>query len=232
MREPSGEKSFFASLIPRYVSNGAVLFVYDLLAGRGRFFPDTAQILQIPGREPASSLAYMEDQHRRGSEPFGRSTVAAAGCEIIALYNALLYLFGREVLPFSRLVELFEKRGMALGGRWGTSPRALERFLRDPVFSGLFSVTSGTGPQAFESQGADADCAIVSYYNDVRDIRRGVHTICLTKEKQGFMAHNETEDGRVRGPYTGVSDFLRRASGGRAGGLYAVFIRKGQREPD
>ena len=206
--------------VPGHISNRTVLFVYHLLSGHGRF--RHPGILRETDREAGGRQGFhlIEDQRRRTMEVFGRSTVARAGCEVIALYNAVGTLTGQMTEPLSRWNEVFRRRGMVFGGRFGTSPKALYRWL----CKNRFSVVWETREELFDKTAQGFPCAILSYYNDRSDLFRGVHTVCLTREGNGFVAHNLTEDGN-RGPvFPGIRELLQTASGGKAKGLCLIGV--------
>ena len=203
--------------IPRRISHRTVLFFYDLLSRRFGRARRTA--ISLPARTSENKFAFIEDQRSRSNENFGRSSVARAGCEVIALYNALGALSGSEIMEFPSLVGIFKKAGMALFGLFGTSPRALYRWLATNGYDVVSSAVTGE----FDKIAQDSTCAILSYYNDKNDIRKGVHTICLTRSENGLIAHNLTEDGRSRGPYKSVSAMLDML--GQASGLYMIGLK-------
>ena len=206
--------------VPGHVSNRLVLFVYHLFSGHGRFRQLGIPFDRLGETGVRNGFRPIEDQRLRAGEAFGRSTVARAGCEVIALYNAVGTLTGQMTEPLSRWNEVFRRRGMVFGGRFGTSPKALYRWL----CKNRFSVVWETREELFDKTAQGFPCAILSYYNDRSDLFRGVHTVCLTREGNGFVAHNLTEDGN-RGPvYPGIRELLQTASGGKAKGLCLIGV--------
>ena len=149
------------------------------------------------------------------------ATVAVAGCEVIALYNALCWRFGEERISLRQLIDIFEKRGMALRGKWGTSPKALLRWLKK---SGFHAVMVSSASR-FDEASAGCDSVIVSFFNDRKNLLRGVHTVCMTREAAGFVIHNLTEVGRTHGPYEKVSTGLEQATAGKAGPLCLIGMK-------
>ena len=128
---------------------------------------------------------FIENQHAMKEMPFGRTDMAYAGCEIIAVYNALLSLGCKRDLP--ELINIFEKRGSVFGGRFGTSPYALYRYLKKTVGSVSFSFRR----KDFERIAAESRVFIITYYNDARDIMQQIHTVCVTKDPEdGMRPHN------------------------------------------
>ena len=212
--------------IPQHVPNGLVLRIYDLLC----IHRTAASMRADPCLCTAdtSPAGYMEDQRHRREETFGRSTVAAAGCEVIAVYNALVYFYGGERIPFPALVHLFSRSGMALGGRFGTSPLALVRFFSRWWRDGAWKTEFVTDRRLFDRIAREYPCLIVSFYNDGEDIRRGVHTVCMTRGDRGWTAHNLTENGRTAGPFADVSQMLTGIAGRHRRGLCVLGLYKPQ----
>ncbi len=205
------------AFIPLHISNRTALFFYDLLSRR--FGRARRAELSLTRRDRDGSFGFIEDQRARSDERFGRSSVARAGCEVIALYNALGALGFAETVELRSLIGIFKRAGMALFGLFGTSPRAIYRWLAANGFDAVSSSVAGE----FDTIAQESTCAIVSFYNDRNDIRKGVHTVCLTRTGEGFMAHNLTEDGHQRGPYPSVSSMLDAL--GRASGLYMIGLK-------
>lgn len=110
-------------------------------------------------------------------------------CEVIAVYNCLRY-FGKEA-DFPGLLETFEEKGVALGGFFGTDPRALQRYLK---FQG-FEVERLRGNIPAEGLSAFAErytAFIVCLYNRPNSMEDGIHTMCITKfGEKGFLIHND-----------------------------------------
>lgn len=206
------------AFIPKHISNRTALFFYDLLSRR--FGRARRAEVSLSGKGHGESFRFIEDQRARSDERFGRSSVAKAGCEVIALYNALGALGGAEMIDLHSLIGVFKRAGMALFGLFGTSPRALYRWLAANGFDAVSSSAAGE----FDKIAQESTCAILSYYNDRNDIRKGVHTVCLTRSDSGFIAHNLTEDGYQRGPYDSVSSMLDAL--GRASGLYMIGLKQ------
>ena len=130
--------------------------------------------------------SFIEDQALLKDLKLGKSDMAYAGCEIIAVYNALLDRKKlEETLP--GLISCFEKKGVVLNGRFGTAPRALARYLRSIGIGAEYSIRRKDFPLLAERSAV----FIVTAYNDYADIMQEIHTVCITKEPDGrFRAHN------------------------------------------
>ena len=115
-------------------------------------------------------------------------------CEVIAVYNAMAYLEGGySPVEFPDLLRDFEGNGTALLGNWGVSPSYVKVYLNTHGYS----TTSVSGP-SLEMDGKGYDIIqnqysvyIFSSWNSDETIMEGVHTMAITKEKNGkFYVHN------------------------------------------
>ncbi len=209
---PGGRARGLRGFIPRHVGNGAVLRFLELLRLCGRRAPDAAgSAAPCPG-------TFLENQNAFGSAPFGRSTVRRAGCEVIAVYNALLALTGKAP-PLEALVRRFARDGMLLGGRWGTAPGALRDYFRGAGFA----AEQTHDVPAFDALAARHGAALLTVYNDGEDIAQGIHTVCLTRSPAGYVAHN-AGGGRPAPPRPSVAGVIAALPGGRAKGLALLGV--------
>jgi len=58
-----------------------------------------------------------------------------SGCEIFAVYNTVYSLLSHPLMSLPELISRFEKDGMALGGKFGTSPKFFSSGESMPVLS-------------------------------------------------------------------------------------------------
>ncbi len=118
-------------------------------------------------------------------------------CEVIAVYNALLAL-GRKEADFPQLLERFERRGISLGGYFGTSFGSLVRFCRG--FGLDMTVLKGSRlTRAYLSKipAEPVRACIMMTENVAGDIRQMIHTVCITRERKNadyiYRTHNDYE---------------------------------------
>ena len=111
---------------------------------------------------------------------FGLSTVSYSGCEVIAVYNALL-LKGRH-LPFPEIARYMERFRM-LGGFWGTNFWALGRCLRH---FGLASMR--VWRRAKLTQALDEGNICIAVYWTKRRFASSVHTVCIRLRPDGHLS--------------------------------------------
>ncbi|MDO4478456.1 MAG: hypothetical protein Q4B73_05410 [Lachnospiraceae bacterium] len=216
--------------IPRFVPRSLVLWVYDVLSrvdrfktgGRRQHLRQNAKAAVGVRPHFLKENGYAEDQRLFRSLRYGRTDMAYAGCEILAVLNALHFLEGVDGARFlPALIAHFEGDGKVLDGLWGTSPRAMARFFRKRGFE----VSETTCPADFDEAGRRSEVLILTFYNDAADIMAAVHTVCLTKTEEGFWVHN-AGNGKAMGPYGSVTAALRQQNGGRAGALMLLGISR------
>ena len=146
---------------------------------------------------------FIENQNEWESVRFGLSTMKYSGCEIMAVYNAMLDLGNRmNAQDMAELISEFEKKGAELSGRWGCSPKSIcKYFIRQGY---RVTMTTSTKSNIINSIGENNDSVIITAYNDENDIRKMIHTISVTKDSNGnYTLHNAYK--RINGQYTAFS---------------------------
>ncbi|MBQ5335345.1 MAG: hypothetical protein J6Z45_05295 [Oscillospiraceae bacterium] len=111
---------------------------------------------------------------------FGLSTMSYSGCEVIAVYNALLLAGIPQPLPdIARYMERFR----VLGGFWGTNFLALGRCLKR---FGLPAKRVRRRRKLAAAIGAGKICLMV--YWTGRRFLSPVHTVCICQAGEGEIA--------------------------------------------
>jgi len=126
-------------------------------------------------------------------------------CEVIALYNCLVELHhGKVPFSFPDLLSQFESNGILFGGLFGTSMRAIAKwagalsgyevsyFTRRKIKRYLQDIYSL--PQA---ETKEYTTFIVSFWNKKSNPFKGIHTVCITRRKEGYAIHNLYENNRI-----------------------------------
>lgn len=225
----------FGSFIPNHISNHTVAGFLDILrriqrklhigrrycrkhSGSNRIAVD--RLLGSFGESDSKKVfsGFLEKQNNYSSIAYGRSDMAYAGCEIIAVYNALLKL--DLTANLRELIEDFERDGMVLSGRFGTAPYAIRDYLKG---RGL-NVETEFDPERYDELARRSVVSILMLYNDRRNIFQKIHTVCITKDKEGFTAHNMYGDGRPIGPYNDITGLIANVNGGYAKGIVMFGI--------
>ena len=209
--------NFIFSFIPKRISNGTIVAVYELLRHIQKLIPGRRQEHLAINQQAIShhlhviekNNGYVEDQNAYIDMPYGKSTMQFSGCEIFAVYNAMRSLLQHPVMDLPELIFYFEKDGMALNGKFGTSPKA-----------------AFTAKEAdFAAFAAKYPGLIFTMYNDRNDIRKEIHTIHISKKGSMFTAHNVYCNGKVVGPFTSFDELIQNINGGKAKGISLIGIK-------
>ena len=229
----------FGGFIPNRIDNRTVVKVLDFLRRIQRRFRiawGVSRKHKYKNRIASDRLlgSFGESRQHQGENPrlleeqiyykdiaYGRSDMAYAGCEIIAVYNALLSMGRPADLP--DLINDFERDGMVLSGRFGTAPLAI----RDYFKTNGMSVETVFDPDSYEETARNSDVSILTLYNDGRSIFHKIHTICITRSDRGYVAHNTYGDGQLLGPYPTIPELISGINGGFAKGIVMFGIKNG-----
>lgn len=201
-----------ASFIPKFVSNRVLLIGYRLLAllGVPRFVRKKHYQQNLVRLEETDWIfwnvpeAYIENQSEWGNIRFGvgrHLSMCYAGCEIIATYNARKALGGSVSKRYmAELIGAYEARGAALWGAFGVTPTAITAYFKKNGF--MVQTADGADEAAVEEIAANYHVMIATAYNDKHDITAQIHTVCITRNRDGkFVLHNayhRDEKGRYR----------------------------------
>lgn len=228
------QKIGLRGFIPQKVSNDTVIAVLSALQShkkrkkqvlKARYSENRVRnakryIVHLAEIEKANG--YIEDQNKYRDMRFGKKTMAYSGCEIIAVYNALRALEGTHPIPLDDMIASFEENGMVLSGLFGTAPKAMQTYLGELGYQ----IVTSSNEEVFNQIAKETDTAIVTLYNDRYDIVKEVHTIHISKEKEGFVAHNVYCNGKVVGPEKSVTKLLKKINDGDAKGIYIIGVMK------
>lgn len=133
---------------------------------------------------------YIENQDCWKKVRFGLSTMSYSGCEIMAVYNALQAL-GEEmaVQDMVELISAFERKGAVLRGKWGCSSCAVYDYFLQRGYETFFICSRDMSP--IDAIGRECETVIITARNNRYDIRNMIHTISVTKDKNGYyILHN------------------------------------------
>lgn len=114
-------------------------------------------------------------------------------------------------MTLPEMIAMFERDGMVLSGKFGTAPKAVRDFLERQGFRTEF-VTDVT---QFEALGERSQSLILTMYNDKDDIRREIHTVSISKDSDGYRAHNVNCNGDVLDPCGSLRELMAQMNGGR-----------------
>ncbi|MGN0403024.1 MAG: hypothetical protein ACI4HQ_12310 [Acetatifactor sp.] len=215
--------------IPRRIGNRTLLAAWELLRKRERLcrkdFSGNLKKNEVafPKHEATicGNKGYVEDQNSYGDMAYGKTTMKNAGCEIFAAYNAIHSVLGQPFMSLSEMIGEFEKDGMTLGGKFGTTPKAVRDFLQRKGFE----TELVTREERFEELGQKSQSLILTMYNDKSDIRAEIHTVNISKEPAGYVAHNVYCNGRVEGPYESIREMMEKINGGQSKAICLIGIK-------
>lgn len=191
--------------IPQHISNETVLKVYDLLSRILKVSPKVREKnRKINSRAQAERNVFktgnfIENQNDWGDIQFGSGkhhNMRYSGCEIIAVYNALLDL-GKELSPgdMAELIGAFEEKGAALKGEFGVTPHAIKDYLENSGYD--VSATSSSDESSICELEKKGHTFIATVYNNKNNIMEEIHTVCITKKDGIYAVHNDyTRDGK------------------------------------
>lgn len=125
-------------------------------------------------------------------------------CEVIAVYNGLCCLQGKEKTPsFVELLADFERKDTFLWGYFGTGHRALPRYFRQRGYE-VTQLSFGKITKerleriAKENEAEQEPCTyLFMTMNNRKNIFDMIHTMCVTKEAGGYRIHNDYEGNKI-----------------------------------
>ena len=210
------------AFIPHYVPDSVVLAIYRLLS----LFPVSQRVIlenatwnQKQLEENCEGI-YAEDDYLENQEVwkqirFGKKgDVARAGCGVIATYNALYALHAekkrnklKDLLP--GIISAYEKKGAAIGGRWGIAPHAIAVYFKT---KGYRVRAYRRGTDELEQFGTENDVLIATAYNDSDNIMDQLHTVCITKTYDRYYLHNAATHTTSQLGYDSLTDAVNHIS--------------------
>ena len=233
-----GLKERLYRLIPKIISNRMLLRIMQcmrLLQRHGAMFAGShlelnrSSLNEIERLDPAVRLsAFMENQRQLTSMYIGMATMAEAGCEVIAVYNALKVIsVGDHPLP--ELIGEFEKDGIIRSGKYGVAALAMRDMLKRLGYMTQVSYKiSDMGELLDKSR-----VAILTLYNNRETIGEQIHSVCISRARvsesdheihEGYVIHNMYGDGRALGPFKDMDDIRMNLCGGRIGPIALIGV--------
>ena len=150
---------------------------------------------------------------------YGISTMGKSGCGVMAVanaYTALGYSLSGEELLY--LISAFEKKGVVLLGKWGTTLKSVTIYFSSSFYRKRFwkeyelgsackndknhelsgfevKTIVGDSSKKLDELGEWSDVVVASVFNDKINILKGIHTFTVEKRKNRagkicFVAHN------------------------------------------
>ncbi|MCR5256188.1 MAG: hypothetical protein K6D96_09730 [Acetatifactor sp.] len=151
-------------------------------------------------------------------------TAATNSCEVIAVYNCLLYF--KKDPDFPKLLYEFSKNGIVLSGVFGTSPKSIVAFLKNAgfvteVYPGDKALKyaldlKGTRPEKNEAY-------IMMAYNEGHNPFEMIHSMSILPREDGFVRLN---DGKHKVVFPTLFDAVSSYVDGRGRPLLLIKISK------
>lgn len=126
--------------------------------------------------------------------PFGMSKIEDSGCEVIAVYNAMIYLGDSELFP--DVVRYFEDRGSFCGGLFGTHVNAIPQYFFEKGHSAIAHYASQISDFSDFDKALDITGAgIFSFFTGRNTLN--VHTVFIIKNADGTISVYNDNNGCV-----------------------------------
>lgn len=240
-------KAAIGEWIPQSIPNGLVAGIMGFLS----LFKTTRRKVKANRTHNAQLLAekehseetgqfftpgeYIENQAQWGSVRFGKKyTMAYGGCEIFAVYNALVALKQEpDGRALTELISKFERKGAVLAGYLGSAPKAAYHYFKELGYQ--VKVVTCRDEAAINELGEEYRTFIATVYNDGHNIFRMIHTVNISRDEKGqYHGHNCYKRGRnakgemtyvSHGPHNTLWEAVKAMSGGTAEVLLVMGIR-------
>lgn len=142
-----------------------------------------------------SNDGFIRSQENLDEFPYGNGNMFKNGCGPIALYNALISLKKSNDTDidyksiFSSIIYYLEKGGLALYGKFGTSPFVIQKFLKKSGF--ITKIITSNKEKNINEFAKSFDTFISVIYNNSSSIKYGIHIISITKNENGsYTSYN------------------------------------------
>lgn len=128
---------------------------------------------------------YITDQSKLAGLKFGTTNMKNAGCELIAIYNAILLKTGNKP-SLSEIILKCELSGYtALAGLWGTNPYRIGKLITK------FGMNYSAIRSRTKLKMKKGKIYVISFWNS-RNIFDGIHTIAIkVKKKNKMLSYND-----------------------------------------
>lgn len=146
--------------------------------------------------------------------PYGAWKMGRNGCEVIAVYNALLDLERPE--PFRVLARELERNGLLFNGFGGTNPAALENFFQSRKIG--YQLLRRRDRAGFDAAFSAADCAVLTYWTGTT-LRRPdkswntLHTVSVHHSCGAIAVCNVSAQGTEAVKAKSLEEFLKSENG-------------------
>lgn len=217
--------SFFAGFIPQYISAGAILGFLKIFSfripekTRNRHFQANEKAWADAEKKAVSGV-YIERQSALSDLVLGKEKADYNACEVIAAYNACVSM--KEMLSFPKLLSEFERLGLVFFGGFGTAPDRLLRYFRAKGLDASELRGKKMTKEAVGSMQEDYEVFLLTAFNDRKNILSEVHTVCISREEDGYRIHN---GGLPDSAYSTLQEAVDGFNGGRGKPIVLIGVR-------
>ena len=196
----------------------------------------TASADNLRTRAMDAGFRYIENQSALDTMLYGKSgklsdklffggdhmTAADNSCEVIAVYNLFVALGLSEGHDLPELLKTFSDRGICFKGRFGTGPKALVSYLKAEGLK-VESLSAGRLKKTHIDKLEERyEAYIFMAFNEAHKVTSMLHTMCITKEKCGFVRHNASD----RTPSETLFDAITSYNGGKSSPLFVLGAKR------
>ena len=139
-------------------------------------------------RPKAEADGLIERQRLLKDLRLGNKPADYNACEVIAACNVLTVL--GEHPSFPEVIRSFEAGGLVFGGAFGTAPGRILRFFESQGIPCRVLKGRQVESTDLSAWGQDSQVFILTAFNDRDNIWAMVHTVCITRGKDGYLIHN------------------------------------------
>ncbi len=212
------------------MNNDSILKAEMILTGAGLLTKNkknpygnfSANYIRVKEAGLYGRASLIDDQSALSGIAIGRSDMATAGCEVIAVYNLLKkYDSGTKATELPDLIERFERSGVMLGGRFGVSAQAMEDLLKDMGLKTCFT----SDQSDFDVLAAYCPHIILTVMNDGSNIFKQIHTIYVSREDAPDGAkYFRPYNAGLRDRFSSVEALIKALPGGKAKGISMIGV--------
>ena len=225
----SDESSFIEMLkgfIQNNISNDFLIKVIEIIRHRNKHdFPDNFAKNQEAFKSHTYTIrrnkGYIEDQNSYTDMQYGIKPISDNGCGLIATYNVIFHITNKLDIDFPSIIKALENDGIILSGVFGTSMVAIDDYLKGQGYR----TWSSSKKEDFDKIGQATEASILTVFNSVDDITRGMHFMAITKTNGQFYVHNNGNNSS-KTAYNSITDVLNRINGGKAKEVYLTGVYK------
>ena len=190
----------------------------------------------VRSRALDSDAKYIENQRALDAISYGKSgklsdklffggnhmTAADNSCEVIAVYNLFAVLDMSEGHDLPELLKVFSDKGICFKGRFGTGPKALVSYLKTEGLKVEALSAGRLEKEHIDRLEARHEAFIFMAYNEAHKVTSMVHTMCISKEKSGFVRHNGSRTEPSPTLYEAVMSY----NGGKSSPLFVLGAKR------